>query len=323
MGGKQNLHADGLGQHPGAVLAVLGSSFYEEGAASEGGTVELPAAVFMIAARGRVDPFEREHILLPCFPRMLIVLNGNLAIGKSHHGEGVVHGKLPVTHSAKQGAHIVLACKKFKRVEGRPEHAAAEGVLVQNFDPRCPLDCSFYRMAIKGSVCKTDSPLAYRSLVERTPQALYDPHPESITWDPGLLIGSVAYLEGLGLVPNMNYGRCVHVCEGAVICLCLVEHRGDELTQTSADKLLIKFPLYQEWHNKTKYNLHACWVAARERNTTVRVFYNKKHPHFPVVMTRHPYLESRQGSEVSKFPWIYAANMCVNKIEGGAVFLSE
>lgn len=77
------------------------------------------------------------------------------------------------------------ACKKFKRVEGRPEHAAAEGVLVQNFDPRCPLDCSFYRMAIKGSVCKTDSPLAYRSLVERTPQALYDPHPESITWDPG------------------------------------------------------------------------------------------------------------------------------------------
>lgn len=61
----------------------------------------------------------------------------------------------------------------------------------------------------------------------------------------GLLIGSVAYLEGLGLVPNMNYGRCVHVCEGAVICLCLVEHRGDELTQTSADKLLIKFPLYQ------------------------------------------------------------------------------
>jgi hypothetical protein len=73
MGGKQNLHADGLGQHPLAALAILGNKVFDPAIKTRpirrSIQLELPVAVFMIAAKGQ-GKLAHVHPVLTHGPRL-------------------------------------------------------------------------------------------------------------------------------------------------------------------------------------------------------------------------------------------------------------
>eukprot|EP00854_Cymbomonas_tetramitiformis_P000911 gene911-1426_t len=171
MGGKQNLHADGNGQEADTLLAILGVTKKERGRA-------VPSAVFMVADAA-AKPFEGEYVLIPCIPGMVVTLAGLLANGgDGRRRTGAVHGKLPVMLAAEDEAapHLVMSCKRFKLVEGRPDGAAALGVQMrlQPKDLRDPLRHSFYRRFITGRVARSDAYPPSLEVLQRE-QFLWEP----------------------------------------------------------------------------------------------------------------------------------------------------
>mmetsp|Transcript_30265 Transcript_30265/g.57030 ORF Transcript_30265/g.57030 Transcript_30265/m.57030 type:complete len:494 (+) Transcript_30265:440-1921(+) len=321
-GCRQHLHADGVGQHPQVALVVLGNRVMDSSKEEE----EVPTAVFMIAAKGHGDPLGRECVLVPCFPGGLIFMNGALSIGSpggGGAGQGAVHGKLPVTHSAARCTHVVLACKRFKRVvmRARPGGVVPGGVRIRGLDPARPLDYAFYRMAITGPVMKADSPFAFRRVVQakRAVQETQCARRLGV-WIPGLMLESVNYLEGLALVPNIMYGTCVHTSDGVVIAMTISKDRGEVLRMSKQSKLELWYPCLQHHHSQSRMNaIKASWDKTVQESSMVRVFYSLNHPHACRILERH----SVQPSPRMK--WIYAANMYVSKIlhNGAAVTLRE